>query len=63
MTKQKRFSLICLIVFAALLIAYFAVIRPLTAVSDEKETTALETLPGEAAGVNGRYLMFPQVER
>lgn len=63
MSKQKRLFILCAAVFAVLLVVYFAVIRPLTKTEETKETQPLETLPGEAAGINGRYLMFPQVER
>jgi len=62
--KLKRPALICAIVFAVLLILYFAVIRPLTtAPSDEGNTPPPETVEGEVLGANDRYLLFPQVER
>lgn len=63
-SKQKRPFLICAIVFVALLIAYFAVVRPLVNSGTEEETTATpDTVAGEVIGVNNRYMMFPQVER
>ena len=61
--KQIRLTVILASVFAVLLIVYLAVIRPIVNKVEEEEVTPLETLPGEVEGLNGRYLMFPQVER
>lgn len=63
-SKQKRPVVVCAILFVVLLIAYFAVVRPLVNSGLEaEETEPLETVEGEVIGINDRYLMFPQVER
>ncbi len=63
-SKQKRPVIICATIFVVLLIAYFAVVRPLVNSGIEEETKApIETVEGEVIGINDRYLMFPQVER
>jgi len=63
-SKQKRPVLICVLVFAVLLIAYFAVVRPLVNSGlDSEDTEPLVTLEGEGSSGDGRFLIFPQVER
>ncbi len=63
-TKQKRLLTIFGIVFAVLLIAYIAVIRPLTAPEEGEEEIELpETLEGEDVSQLGRFYMFPHVQR
>ena len=62
--KQKKLLIICAAVFAVLLIAYLAVIRPLVMTEDPgEETQPLETLEGEEVSAQGRYFMFPHIER
>ena len=62
--KQKRLFLICGIVFAVLLIAYVAFIRPtLTVEEGEDEIELPETLEGEDVSELGRFYMFPQIVR
>ncbi len=70
MTKQKKILLGALIALAALLILFFAVIRPLT--SGDGESSTLEPIPileGESYyGKNGVYntqlpVLFPIIER
>lgn len=64
MSKQKKPILICAVIFAVLLAAYFIVIVPLVeSGNEEEETDPLETISGEVVGVNDRYMMYPQVER
>ena len=63
-SRQKRPVIICAAIFVVLLIAYFAVVRPLVNSGLEEETKApIETVEGEVVGINDRYLMFPQIER
>ncbi len=63
-TKQKRLMILCGILFAVLLIAYIAFIRPLTAPPEgEDEIELPETLEGEDVSELGRFLMFPHVQR
>lgn len=62
--KQKRLLIICGIVFAVLLVAYIAFIRPLTAPEEGEEEIELpETLEGEDVSELGRFYMFPHVQR
>lgn len=63
-SKQKKPILICAVIFAVLLLAYFLVVRPLVeSGNEEEETEPLETVSGEVVGINDRYMMYPQVER
>ena len=63
-TRLKKTALILGGVFVALLILYFAVIRPIVnAVEETPETEPLETVAGEVVGINDRYMMYPQIER
>ena len=62
MIKKKKISAIIAAVLLVLLsIAYFAVVRPL--VNGGTDSELLDLVDGEAEGPNGRYLMFPQIER
>ena len=62
--KRKLIVLISLTAFALLLVAYFAIIKPLTAAEETKPPEPLELVDDiEQEGPNSRYLMFPQVER
>lgn len=62
--KRKLIVLLSLTLFALLLVAYFAVIKPLTADDEEPPAEPLKLVDDiEQEGPNSRYLMFPQVER
>ena len=62
--KQKKLIIISAILFAVLLIVYFAVVVPIVNKTEPAETTAPpSTLPGEDVGVGNRVQMFEHVER
>ena len=62
--RLKKLAVICGSVFVALLIVYFAVVRPIVNRAEETpETEPLETEAGEVIGINDRYMMYPQIER
>ena len=62
MIKKKKMSVIVTAIILLLLaVVYFAVVRPI--VNEQDEGTSLDLVDGEAEGPNGRYLMFPQIER
>ncbi len=64
MTKEKKRLIIFAVVLAVLLIAYFAVVRPLVNQTEAgEEAEPLETVAGEVVTQGGRYLMFPQITR
>ncbi len=60
--KQLITIIICLAVFAALTVTYFAVIAPMLVTEKVKEPP-IELLEGEARGSNNRVYMFPPVAR
>ncbi len=63
MIKQQRILIITLaVLFLVMVIAYFAIVKPLT---DEEETTEAppETKFDEVLTYNDYFLLFPQVER
>lgn len=60
--KQKLTIIICVPVFAVLLVVYLAFIRPLLKTATA-ETKPPELLEGEVLGANNRVLMFPHTEK
>ena len=61
--KQNRLAIILGIVFVALLLTYFFLLRPIIneVIEEYKEPLNLEN--GEVEGANDRIMLFPQVER
>lgn len=63
MIRQQKILIITLaIIFVIMTVAYFAVVRPLTA-PEETEKETLTPDEGEDVTYGSHYLMFPQVER
>lgn len=63
-SKQKKLLIVCVAVFALLLVAYLAVIRPMVNTpDDEVQTEPQDTVAGEVLSSGGRYFMFPQIQR
>ncbi len=62
--KQKTLIIVFVSLFAVMLIAYFAVIKPLIAVEDD-DTPVVELLPGEVAlsAKNSNFYIFEPVQR
>lgn len=61
--KQTVLIAVFAVLFVLLLVAYLAVIRPLTNTPEETETEPpVETAPGEAVGMADKILVYPYVE-
>lgn len=61
--KQTTVAIIFAILFVVLIVAYFAVVRPITSEPEETETEApVETDEGEAVGMADKILVYPYVE-
>ncbi|MBR7185499.1 MAG: DUF4340 domain-containing protein [Clostridia bacterium] len=63
--KQKILIIVLSVLFAALIVGYFAVIKPIVDREEPQETTApVETeAAGEVVGFNDRILMFEHTEK
>lgn len=61
--KQGILILSLSVLFIIMLVAYIAVIRPMTAEEEETDAPPPETADGEALTYGDYFLMFPQVER
>ena len=60
---QQRLIIVIAAVLVALIVAYFAVVRPVVNKTEEVTTEPLVTVEGEIAGANGRYQLYEQVQR
>ncbi len=62
--KQQILIIVLALLFVALIVGYFAIVRPMVnAVEPEVTTEPLETVAGEVVGHGDRYLMFAHTEK
>ena len=60
---EKKFILAVAIAVVLMVVAYFAVVKPITEREDVVTTEPPVTVEGEIIGTNGRYQLFEQVAR
>ena len=64
MKRQKTLVIVCAVLFAVLVAAYFFVITPyIKANTPEKEVTTPETEAGEIVGISDRIYIFKNISK